>query len=83
MVNEIFETSGENDTNVFEIKYEIVPGPLYGWNFKCTDSKRIIKFSGDYNSLIDYAKSYCRTHRSNLIIYNFLREAVEKISYEK
>lgn len=76
------ETSKRNNVNIFEVTYEIVPGPLYGWNFKCTDSRRIIKFSGDYDALIDYAKSYCRTHRSNLIIYNFMHEVTEKISFE-
>lgn len=79
----VVEPPGEDNVDIFEVTYEIVPGPLYGWNFKCTDSRRIIKFSGDYDALIDYAKSYCRTHRSNLIIYNFMREVTEKISFEK
>jgi hypothetical protein len=71
-VNRYVEIPKEVDVSIFDESYEIVPGTLYGWNFKCTDSKRITKFSRDYDSLIDYTKSYCQTHRSNLIIYDFL-----------
>jgi len=76
------ESINENVVNVFKADYEIVPGPLYGWNFKCADSRRIIKFSADYDAIIDYAKSYCKTHSSNLVIYNYYHEKAERISFE-
>lgn len=80
MINELVN---ENLVNIFKAEYEIVPGPLYGWNFKCSESRHIIKFSADYDAIIDYAKSYCKTHRSSLIIYSNFNEAPERISFEQ
>jgi hypothetical protein len=80
MINEPAE---ENLVSFFRADYEIVPGPNYGWNFKCSESRHIIKFSADYDAIIDYAKSYCKTHSSNLVIYNYYHEASERISFKE
>jgi hypothetical protein len=78
-----FELAKEDFVSAFTADYEIVPGFLYGWNFRCIGSRHIIKFSADYKALIEFAKSYCETHNSSLIVYNFLGEAVERISFER
>jgi hypothetical protein len=62
--------------------YEIIPSPLYGWNFKNSDSRHVIKYSSGKPELINYALAYCGTHESRLIVYNFLNEMEEIFNFE-
>ncbi len=66
----------------FNPVYEIIPSPLYGWNFKCAESRHIIKFSKEQDELIEYATAYCRTHSSELIIYNYYKEIDKILRFE-
>jgi hypothetical protein len=61
--------------------YEIIPSPLYGWNFKNSDSRHVIKYSSRKPELINYAVAYCKTHESKLIVYNFLNEMEEILNF--
>ena len=62
--------------------YEIIPSPLYGWNFKNSDSRHVIRYSDKKKDLIDYAIAYCRNHRSELIIFNYSLEKEKVLSFE-
>jgi hypothetical protein len=62
--------------------YEIIPSPLYGWNFKNKESRHVIKYDNDKKELINYAVIYCKTHRSELMIYNYIHEMEKVMSFE-
>lgn len=62
--------------------YEIVPSPLYGWNFKCAESRHVIKFLKERNELLEYAAAYCKTHSSELFVYNYFGEINQVIRFE-
>lgn len=62
--------------------YEIVPSPLYGWNFKCAESIHVIKFSKERNELMEYASAYCKTHSSELVVHNYYGEITEVFTFE-
>jgi len=62
--------------------YEIIPSPLYGWNFKNSESRHVIRYAKDKKELINYASIYCRTHKSELVIYNYFLEKEKVLSFE-
>jgi len=62
--------------------YEIIPSPLYGWNFKNSQSRHVIRYAKDKKELINYSIAYCRTHSSELIIYNYILEKERIMSFE-
>jgi hypothetical protein len=62
--------------------YEIIPSPLYGWNFKNSESRHVIKYAKDKKELIDYAAAYCRTHSSELVIYDYFLEKEKVLSFD-
>ncbi len=77
-----FSQINQSSKNIMDIPvYEIIPSPLYGWNFKNSDSRHVIKYSSGKPELINYALAYCRTHESKLIVYNFLNEMEEILSF--
>jgi hypothetical protein len=67
---------------VFRVEYEIIASPLYGWNFKCADSRHVIRYSLNREELIDYAESYCGTHFSTLKIYDGSGEIERTVNFE-
>jgi hypothetical protein len=75
-------TSKKICSAAFRVGYEIIPSPLYGWNFKCVESRLVIRFSLNREELIHYAESYCKTHNSVLRIYNNFGEIEKSINFE-
>jgi hypothetical protein len=72
-----------NSGNILQkIKYKIQRNLVYGWEFKHAGSEHIIKYDSDHNSLRVYAESYCRTHRCDLVIYNYIGEVEDLITFE-
>lgn len=62
--------------------YEIIPSPLLGWNFKKPESRHVIRYAKDKKELINYSIAYCRTHCSELVIYNYFLEKEKVIKFE-
>lgn len=62
--------------------YEIIPSPMYGWNFKNSESRHVIKYAGDKKALVDYAIVYCKSHKSELVIYNYIFEKEKVLNFE-
>lgn len=62
--------------------YEIIPSPLYGWNFKNAESRHVIKYSREKKELINYAISFCKSHSSELVIYNYLLQKEKVLNFE-
>jgi hypothetical protein len=62
--------------------YEIIPSSMFGWNFKNSESRHVIKYADNKKELICYAENYCRSHKSEIIIYSCFLEKENVITFE-
>lgn len=62
--------------------YEIVASPMYGWNFKNSESRHVIKYAVDKKEIVKFAVEFCKTHNSELIIYGNIHERKEILKFK-
>lgn len=61
--------------------YLVEPNPMFGWNFKKSGSKSVIKFDPKKSDLLEYARAYCKDHNSELLVLDFNWEIEEKLEF--
>lgn len=54
---------------------------MFGWNFKQSGSKNVIKFDPKKSDLLNYARAFCKDHDSELVIYDYDMEIEEKMEF--